>query len=154
MAIPKFNAENIIAILDAAPKGGTLNEVIKRSGTDLSSTTVNKWIKTGNRDIRENQPSSYRMFTEQWNNLYPGPPPRTEAARLAEMKKALDHLGIKTDEPSIAQTVEPHRQPRRPSNQCECGNAKAPKDTSCATCVELDRAQAKVNTTEPAERPA
>ena len=146
MTTPPFNAENIIAILDAAPKGGTIGDVIARSQAKVTPTTLQKWIKEGNKAIQNEQITAYRLFTEQWNNLYPGPPPRAEAARMAEIKKALEHLGIKTEEPAVAQIAAPSTRPRRPRNQCECGNSKNPRDTSCASCAKIDSSRASAST--------
>lgn len=128
--IPTFTSENIIAILQAAPKGGTLEEVILRSRVNISANSLAKWIKDGNRDSKEGKHTSYRLFADQWNAVYPGTPPRHEAARMLEIKKALKELGIQhCDQPAA-----PASKPLKSPAICECGNSKPARAPACDDC--------------------
>ena len=78
---PVFTAENIIAILEAAPHGGATQEVLERAKVPISHSSLDKWIKDGRRDLRNEKQTAYRLFAEQWDTVYPGAPPRPAPQR-------------------------------------------------------------------------
>ena len=127
-----FNTQNIIAILDAAPKGGTIEEVIERAKVDMNATSLNKWIKDGNRDTRNGQTTAYALFVGQWNALYPGKPLRYEAARLAEIKRAFKELGISCE--NTVAIPSPDARPTKSPKTCDCGNSKKSAAECCESC--------------------
>ena len=135
-----FTTENIIALLQAAPDGGTLDDVIARARITVSPASLAKWIKDGNRDNRSGKDTSYGLFVQQWNTLYPGPPPRYETARMIQMKEALNRLGIQCDKKPVSatQASAPAKSPRI----CECGNSKAPRALACSSCLSIDSVRA------------
>lgn len=139
---PAFVAANIIAILQAAPEGGTVEEVIKRAGINVSQASVDKWIKEGRRDLKNDKQSAYRLFAEQWDTLYPGAPPRNEAARMEEMRKALQAMGIQPPKTCPASMAANGSRPRPSRTTCECGNAKAADQPCCDSCATMDRSRA------------
>lgn len=136
-----FTAENIVAILEAAPQGGTVQEVIDRAGADVSEASVKNWIKRGQQARNADETTSYRLFLDQWDALYSGSPPRHEMGRMIEIQKALQRMGIKQEDEPPPVTTTP-RTPRKSSEICECGNAKSPRATACATCKEIDSGRA------------
>lgn len=137
-----FTAANIVAVLQAAPEGGTSEEVIKRAGVNVSQASLDKWIKEGRRDLKNNKQSAYRLFAEQWDTVYPGAPPRNEAARMSEMHKALEVLGIQVPKTCPASIAANGSRPKQSKTTCECGNAKNPDQTCCDTCTSMDRSRA------------
>ena len=139
---PTFTAENIISILEAAPQGGTTEEVLSRAKAPISTATLDKWIKDGRKDLRDSKQTAYALFAQQWNAVYPGAPPRHEAARMLEIQKALKNLGIQTQCPSAAQSVPDAKRPTRSPKTCECGNTKNPSDACCHNCSRLDSSKA------------
>ena len=132
-----FVSQNIIAILAAAATGGTIEDIIARTKIDMSASSLKKWLKDGKKDMRQDRQTAYAIFAEQWDAVYPGAPPRYEAARMAEMKKALEHMGIERKCPAPA----PAPNARRTGAQkaCECGNEKGAKEDSCKNCQSMDR---------------
>lgn len=145
---PAFTADNIIAILDAAPAGGTIEDVIERSKAPVSTASVTKWLKDGKRDLQQDRRTAYALFTEQWDTVYPGAPPRNEAARMKEMQKVLERLGIKQDDIPPAQQAASRS--RKPANKCECGNEKGRGDPSCSTCASIDGSRPSITIPQPA----
>lgn len=143
-----FTADSLVAILTAAPQGGTIEQVVERAGCQAGPTSVKKWISDGKRDRNAGKTTAYALFVQQWESVYPGAPPRGEAERMAEMKKALDKLGIQ----ATAERVQNGRRtngsngsasgapsaPRRSRKVCECGNAKDPNVVACPECTALD----------------
>ena len=134
---PTFTAANIVAILTAAPAGGTPDEIIARAGVQISAASLTKWLKDGKKDLANERQTAYAIFTEQWNTIYPGAPPRHEALRMEEMKKALADLGIERKCPNPAPATNSRVQV--PKNICQCGNEKEPKDEACQSCEAMDR---------------
>ena len=134
---PTFTAPNIVSILTAAAKGGTQDEIIARAGVGISTASLNKWLKDGKKDLANERQTAYAIFTEQWNTVYPGAPPRHEALRMQEMKLALTELGIERKCPNPAPA--PGGRAQVPRNICQCGNEKAPKDEACKSCEAIDR---------------
>ena len=134
---PTFTAPNIVAILTAAASGGNSEEVIARANVQTSAASLNKWLKDGKKDLRDERQTAYAIFAEQWNTVYPGAPPRHEALRMEEMKKALSELGIDRKCPNPAPA--PNGRPQQPKNICQCGNEKGPDDEACQTCQAMDR---------------
>ena len=134
---PTFTAPNIVAILTAAATGGTQEEIVARTGVEISTASLNKWLKDGKKDLKEERQTAYAIFTEQWNTVYPGAPPRHEALRMDEMKKALAELGI--DRKCPTPTPAPGARSQQPKNICQCGNEKDPGDEACQTCQAMDR---------------
>ena len=132
-----FTAENIVAILENAHRGGTIQDVIDRAGADVSEASVKNWIKRGQQARNADETTSYRLFLDQWDTLYPGSPPRHEIGRMIEIQKALYKLGIKQEDEPPPVTATP-RTPRKSSRVCDCGNAKTKEATACETCVEID----------------
>ena len=137
---PTLTAPNIVAILTAAAKGGTQEEIVARAGIEISTASLNKWLKDGKKDLKEERQTAYAIFTEQWNTVYPGAPPRHEALRIEEMKKALADLGIERQCPNPAPA--PGARAPAPKNICQCGNEKEPKDEACQSCEAKDRRSA------------
>ena len=132
-----FTTENIVAILEAAPRGGTVQEVIDRAGADVSEASVKNWIKRGQQARNADETTSHRLFLEQWEALYPGSPPRHEMSRMIQIQQALQQLGIKQEDEPPPVTATP-RTPRKSSRVCDCGNAKTKEATACATCIGID----------------
>ena len=139
---PVFTAENIIAILEAAPHGGTTQEVLERAKVPISHSSLDKWIKDGRRDLRNEKQTAYRLFAEQWDTVYPGAPPRNEAARMEEMQKALAALGIQVPKTCASSSVSEGSRPKKPRTTCECGNAKEPGDECCQSCAGISSPEA------------
>ena len=139
---PVFTAANIVAILQAAPKGGTSEEVIKRAGVNISQASLDKWIKEGRRDLKDDKTTAYRLFVEQWDTVYPGAPPRNEAARMDEMRKALEAMGIQPPKTCPASMAANGSRPKQSKTTCECGNAKTADQPCCDTCASMDRNRA------------
>lgn len=135
---PTFTCDNIIAILDSATQGGTIEDVLKRARVDISAASLSKWIKDGNADLRKDLHTAYRLFAEQWNAVYLGPPPRNEALRILEITKAFEKMGISLDRPNPARIPATESRTRKSNKVCECGNAKNPADHCCATCASMD----------------
>ena len=135
---PTFTCGNIIAILDSATQGGTIEDVLKRASVDVSAASLSKWIKDGNADLRKDLHTAYRLFAEQWNTIYPGPPPRHEAARMLEITKAFEKMGISLEPPNLTRLPSTESRPRKSNKVCECGNAKNPADRCCTTCTSMD----------------
>ena len=134
---PTFTATNIVAILTAAAEGGTSEDIVSRAGVDMSSTSLNKWLKDGRKDLKEGRQTSYAIFAEQWATVYPGAPPRHETVRMEEMKKALKELGIERKCPNPKPA--PNGRANQPKNICHCGNEKGDKDEACEPCQAKDR---------------
>ena len=128
-----FNTQNIIAILDAAPKGGTTEEIIERAKVDMTAASLNNWIKDGNRDTRNGQTTAYALFVDQWNAIYPGRPLRYEAARLAEIKRAFKELGISCE--NTVATSPSNARPSKSPKTCDCGNSKKSAAECCDSCA-------------------
>ena len=136
-----FTADNIVAVLAAAPKGGTVEQVVERSGCDASAASVKKWISDGKRDRKNGKDTAYGLFADQWEAVYPGAPPRGEPERMAEMQKALERLGISPSQNGHqANGSAPARQraPRGSRKVCECGNEKDASAVACPSCMALD----------------
>lgn len=140
-----FTADNIVALLGAAPKGGTVEQVVERAACQAGPASVKKWTSDGKRDRNAGKTTAYALFVQHWESVYPGAPPRGEAERMAEMKKALEKLGIqaapetpqngrRTNGPAAGAP----RAPRGSRRTCECGNAKDPNAVSCTECMALD----------------
>ena len=140
-----FTADNLVAILTAAPKGGTVEQVIERAGCDVSAASVKKWISDGKRDHNAGKSTAYALFFQQWESIYPGAPPRGEAERMDEMRKALQKLGIQAAPPAAQngrrangyEAAAPSA-PRRSRKVCECGNPKESSAVSCTACLVMD----------------
>ena len=140
-----FTADNIVALLTEAPKGGTVEQVVERAGVQVAASAVKKWVNDGKRDREAGKDTAYRLFAAQWEASYPGAPPRGEAERMAEMKKALEKMGIQAPpEPPQngrrrnGSTSGATRAPRGSSKTCECGNEKDPNAAACASWVAID----------------
>ena len=134
---PTFTAPTIVAILTAAAKGGTQEEIIARAGVGISTASLNKWLKDGKKDLANERQTAYAIFTEQWNTVYPGAPPRHETLRMQEMKIALAELGIDRKCPNPAPAANSRAQ--APKNICQCGNEKDPAKDACQNCEAMDR---------------
>ena len=90
---PTFTTENIVAILKAAPEGGSYEAVLRRANVSISISSLMTWIMEGNQDLSQNKTTAYGLFDQRWNAVYPGPPPRHEEVRLTAMRQALEELG-------------------------------------------------------------
>ena len=90
---PTFTTENIVAILKAAPEGGSYDAVLRRANVSISSSSLMTWIREGNRDLSQDKTTAYSLFAQRWNAAYPGPPPRHDEVRLTAMRQALEELG-------------------------------------------------------------
>ena len=136
-----FLADNIVALLQAAPQGGTIEQVIERAGVQVGAASLKKWIADGKRDKSAGKNTAYRMFSEQWALVYPGAPPKGEPDRMIEMQKALEKMGLhRSQNGQIANGSEPPRQ-RAPSGSrqiCECGNPKKSTAVACDACRAID----------------
>ena len=142
-----FTADNLVAILTAAPKGGTIEQVVERAGCDVSAASVKKWISDGKRDRKAGKSTAYALFAQQWEAVYPGAPPRGEAERMAELKKAFEKLGIGASQngrDANGSAPERTRAPRGSRRVCECGNQKDPAAVSCTECMAIDGRKAGV----------
>ena len=95
---PTFTTENIVAILKAAPDGGSYDAVLRRAGVSISTSSIMAWIREGTRDLAQGKQTGYGLFTERWNAAYPGPPMRHDEVRLQEMNRALAQLGEEAPE--------------------------------------------------------
>ena len=89
----KFTAENIAAIIRSAKDGGRIDEVVQRSGVDLSSAAVRNWLNAGKKDSESQNVTAYAVFSDVFNKIYKSSPWRlTEEQRKDEMLKALSIL--------------------------------------------------------------
>ena len=127
---PTFTAANIIAILEAAPHGGTIQDVVTRSRANVSEATVKNWLKRGQQARNDDQNTSHRLFIDQWDKLYPGAPARNEMSRMLEMQKALETMGIKINDSKEATNGK--------TDNCDCGNSKPKNENACSDCTAID----------------
>ena len=88
-------AGNIVAILNAAADGGTVqSDVLERSGTDVPFTTLISWVTKGHKDRKNGAVSAHTKFADQWDALRAGAGangPWMQDA-MAEIDKALAML--------------------------------------------------------------
>ena len=67
--ISKFTAENIVAILNAAKDGGTVESVLERSGTNVAYGAFLSWVTRGHRDSRIGAKTAHGKFADYWDAI-------------------------------------------------------------------------------------
>ena len=93
MRIAQFTSTNIVALLRERTKGGTIVEIIQRSGVSISQSGVLLWVYKGRQDIKNGRVTGYSKFAAKWDER---PSHRggsqTAAELLSEMDGALEIL--------------------------------------------------------------
>ena len=90
-----FQAENIVALLNAAKDGGTVNAILDRSGTKVMHSTLMAWVTKGHTDRKNNVVSAYVKFADKWDAIRLAAPeggPKWGTDPMTEIDKALEML--------------------------------------------------------------
>ena len=128
MPFTHFTAENVRAVLEAAPYGSTHEDVLARADNPVCLNTLANWLRKGRRDVQDGKRTGYGIFAGQWDALY-RPARRSvglENARMQAVAGALDAMGIPLDDADGA------------IKYCECGKPRKASALACDDCQELD----------------
>ena len=89
----KFSQENISALMRAIEEGITVEELIERSGADITEYDVKRWLAAGRQNIMKNQNTVVANFTKVLDEYFIGFAGESrESARRRELDMALEIL--------------------------------------------------------------